>query len=458
MMKNLGIILTAVGCCHGIWLSAAVSAERLSVATFQVDVTPPIGSPLCHGSRKPAARIADPLQARGIVLIGADEPIVLCAVDWVGIGNEGNRVWRESLAQAVGTTPDRIAVHTVHQHDAPACDFSVEALLAEHDLGGQVFNVAFAREAIARTAAAARRSLESAVRIAHVGIGQADVDRVASTRRVLGPDSKVKYVRYATSTRPEAAEDPEGTIDPVLRQVSLWDGERAVVVLTYYACHPVTVYGQGAVSADIAGLARGLRDFYAPDVLHIYFAGAGGDLTCGKYNQGRPQQRLELAGRLADAMEQAFKSVRKHPVTTADVEWRVRPTTLPLRKGLEEADQMQVLRDPAGTYVDRLRAARNLVWIRRHLNDDAAIDFTCLRIGPAWIVHLPGESFVEYQLAAVGMRPDDLVCVAAYGEYGTGYIGTAAAYDQGGYEVGPVSRVGPDADPVMLAAIRELLK
>ena len=56
------------------------------------------------------------------------------------------------------------------------------------------------------------------------------------------------------------------------------------------------------------------------------------------------------------------------------------------------------------------------------------------------------------------MRPDALVCVAAYGEYGTGYIGPTAAYDQGGYEVGKVSRVDPSVEPVMLAAIRELLR
>jgi hypothetical protein len=59
------------------------------------------------------------------------------------------------------------------------------------------------------------------------------------------------------------------------------------------------------------------------------------------------------------------------------------------------------------------------------------------------------------------MRPDSLVCMAAYGDYGPGYIGTAMAYTQGGYETGfstPVSRVSPRVEAVLMEAMRELLQ
>lgn len=451
---SIGLVLCCIG--GSIWPTAA--AESLSIATFQADVTPPIGSPLCHGNITPVRKIADPLNARGIILLGAGRPIVLCAVDWTGIGNGGQTVWCQALAEAAGTTPDRIAVHTVHQHDAPGCDFSLEDLVAEYGLEGRVFNVPFAREAVARTAAAVRRSLASPRKITHVGTGEANVERVASTRRVLGPDGKVQYVRYATCTKPAVAAAPEGLVDPSLRQVSFWNENRPVAVLTYYACHPVTVYGRGAVSADIAGLARGLRDFFVPDALHVYFAGPGGDLAPGKYNDGRPQRRFELAGRLADAMDRAWTAVVKQPITAADVDWRVRPTCLPVRDGLTEDGLLEILSNPSAKYVDRVRAARNLVWLRRSRDRGVTINFTCLHIGPARIVHLPGEPFVSYQLAAKKMQPEAFVCVAGYGEYGPGYIPTADAYDQGGYEVTVVSRVGPGAEPAILSAIRELLK
>ncbi len=46
-----------------------------------------------------------------------------------------------------------------------------------------------------------------------------------------------------------------------------------------------------------------------------------------------------------------------------------------------------------------------------------------------------------------------------YGEYGMGYIGTAAAYDQGGYETSKMaSNVAPEAEKSLMKAIREVLK
>jgi hypothetical protein len=48
--------------------------------------------------------------------------------------------------------------------------------------------------------------------------------------------------------------------------------------------------------------------------------------------------------------------------------------------------------------------------------------------------------------------------MAAYGDYGPGYIGTAIAYTQGGYETGPVSRVAPEVEDVLMKAMREVMK
>ena len=64
-----------------------------------------------------------------MIVLGAGAHIVLCAVDLIGISKEGHDVFRQRLAKAAGTTTQRLAVHTVHQHDAPECDFGTERLL-----------------------------------------------------------------------------------------------------------------------------------------------------------------------------------------------------------------------------------------------------------------------------------------------------------------------------------------
>ena len=97
--------------------------EPLRIAMFQTDVTPPIGTPLCCGGGvKPAMTIVDPLSARGVILFGAGKPIVLVAVDWVGIAGQGWDELRSAIANAAETDAERVTVHTLHQHDAPEYD------------------------------------------------------------------------------------------------------------------------------------------------------------------------------------------------------------------------------------------------------------------------------------------------------------------------------------------------
>src|SRR4051794_5973475 len=124
-------------------------------------------------------------RGRGIVLIGAGKPIVLVAADWVGIANEGWDQWREALAQAAGTTPDRVSVHTLHQHDAPGYDPGAEHLLEGHGLKNQTTDMAFAKQSIQKTADAVRQAARTPKKVTHIGTGQAKIEKVASDRRVL---------------------------------------------------------------------------------------------------------------------------------------------------------------------------------------------------------------------------------------------------------------------------------
>jgi hypothetical protein len=435
----------------------AAESSHLSIATFQIDATPPIGSPLCNAAVSPVKEILDPLSARGIVLLGSGRPIVLCAVDWVGIANGGYDAWRSALAEAAGTSIDRVAVHTLHQHDAPGCDFEAEEILAARGLSGSMFHVKFARETIERAAVACRESLKHSSPLTHIGLGRAKVDRVASTRRPLGPDGKVKFIRWSGGNNAQVRAEPDGMIDPYVALVSFWDGERPLAVLTYYATHPMSFYGHGGVSADFAGVARALREAALPDVVHIHFDGAGGDVTAGKYNGGKPADRQALGQRLAEGMKSAWDASRKVPITADEVSWRTTEAALPLNPNLpDDTTLVHRLDNKRLPVLYRVRAAMDLAWVRRAAAHHK-IQMSCLKLGPAYILDMPGELSVEYQLAAQKMRPHDFVCMAAYGDYGPGYVCRAIHYSQGGYEP-TASRVGPAVEGVLFAAMRELLK
>lgn len=435
-------------------------APRLAVGTFKVDVTPPIGTPLCDALCVPAAVIDGPLTARGVVLVPKDEqPVVLVALDWVGVGNDGQDAFKEAIAAAAGTTPERVAIHALHQHDAPGCDFGADKLASEYGLGGKLFNVEFAREAIARTADAVKEATGKVVPVTHVSHGSGKVEKVGSNRRCLGPDGKVKWVRYTACTDPEAVAQPEGIIDPQARAIGFWNEDEPVAILTYYATHPQSYYGKGRVNADFPGMARALREEAVPGPLHVHFNGAGGNIGAGKYNNGTPEMRPELAKRLAAGMAAAWESSEKQPIDDATViDWSTEKLALPPGKHLNAEELTAIVADTNVPEFDRLLAVRHLQFLRE-CEAGRQVTLGRMRIGEVDLLHLPGELFVEYQLAAQGLRPDSEVCVAAYGDYGPGYIGLHDSYAQGGYETSDrASRVSPSVEGVLMKGIQQLMK
>ena len=98
-----------------------------------------------------------------------------------------------------------------------------------------------------------------------------------------------------------------------------------------------------------------------------------------------------------------------------------------------------------------------LRWPNAKLGKPETSSVSRLRIGPADLLHLPGEPFVEYQLHAQAAREDRFVAVAGYGEGGPGYICTDRAFAEGGYEP-TASSVGPPTEAILKAAIEELLR
>ena len=71
---------------------------------------------------------------------------------------------------------------------------------------------------------------------------------------------------------------------------------------------------------------------------------------------------------------------------------------------------------------------------------------------------VPGESYVEYQLAAQKMRPDSFVLVAGYGEGGTGYIPTEKHWEEKDGNLGDWCWVHPGAEKPLLQAIESALR
>ena len=430
----------------------------LRISTFDIDVTPPIGSHLAYDTEINKWDLG--LRAKGIVLLGSGKPIVMCAIDWILISNEGMDAFKNALAVAAGTTPHRVTVHVLHQHDAPMYDAGAEQILLEAGIDPDVnkpmgFQGDFAREAIRNLAVAVRNSLTHTQPVTHLGLGEATVYKVASNRNIYGKDGKVRATRYTATKDPALRAEPEGVIDSVLSLVSFWNNDKPLAIISYYATHPQSYYRTGVANPDFPGVARFYSQLAVPDALHIHFNGAGGNIGAGKYNDGSHENRLVLATRLADGMKRAWDATQRQAITAKDVDWIIEPVSLPPAKYLYKMQEQLSVNDSLLSKNNDV--ARKMAWLKR-CEAGKKLDIACLKIKNARILYMPGELFVEYQLAAKAERPDLFVAMAAYGDLGTGYVGTADAYKKGGYEVSDLaSNVSPEVEGVLMKAIKDLL-
>ena len=432
----------------------AEKAGGLHLAPFRFDVTPPMGHPCCGGWIKPVEIVDDPLEAIGVVLLGVGKPIVLCAVDWTGILNEAHVAWRTALAEAVGTTPDRVAVHCVHQHNAPfACLEAEKLVAAQTDLQHIVFADFHAR-CLDKARQAVANAIKNPVAISHVAMGSAPVERVASNRR-LDRDTagRVKSMRGSASSDARLIAMPEGLIDPLLRTVVFFNGTQKAASIHYYATHPMSYYADGRVTSDFVGLARKARQAEDPMCHHVYFTGCAGNVAAGKYNTGTPKARTELTARMLAglrASEERLDPARVSSVTWSTAEMLPTARSKPAVQELLDSIANKSLKGAA-----RNRPAYEVAWARR-LDKKIPIVVSALKVGGVNLLHLPAESFVQYQIRATSMVADGKVAVAAYGDGGPWYIPVKEEYTSGGYEVS-VAFSDDTIDTTMTAAMRRVL-
>jgi hypothetical protein len=395
----------------------------------------------------------DPLEAIGFVLLGSGKPIVICAVDWTGILNEAHIAWRTALAQAAGTTADRVAVQCVHQHDAPFVCLKTQTLVEEHAAGLRVVDLNFFQDCLSRAQSAIEEALLGARPVTHVAHGEGRVEKVASNRRVsIGADGKIGAMRGSSCKVAELVALPEGLVDPMLKTVVFYDGGEKIVACHYYATHPMSHYGKGHVSSDFAGLARRRRQQDQPGCTHLYFTGAAGNVAASKYNDGSPEARLALTERIYRGIVRSEEALTPAPITR--VSWKTEDILPQANPVFDEAGLRALLLDPKASAGNRIRAAMRIAWIHR-IAAQTPITLSALHVNDATLLHLPAECFVEYQLRAQKAQSGRFVATAAYGDGGPWYLPVQEAYPEGGYEV-TAANCSAAVDEILTRGMAEL--
>jgi len=427
--------------------AAAGEPANLRVATFQCDVTPPIGHWLyAH----PLKTVEHPLLAKGIVLEQAGTRYVLCAIDWCVLSNESHTRFRGAMAEATGTDVDNATIQCTHVHTAVVIDSNAKELLADVEDPPAYYDPAFLNKVADELASGVQAAVARLEPCDRIGTAQAKVERVASDRRIM-VDGQIRWRGSSGGRNPALADLPEGTIDPYVKTITFACGDRPMARVHYYATHPQSFYRDARASYDFVGMAREkLQE--EEGVFQIYFTGCAGDVAAGKYNDGSRKARQGLYERLLAAMQASAAATEYQQVTP--IVWRTVELEFPAKSepGYNEELFRKEMLDPAKDPGRRIWAARRVAFYERV----QPITISSLQMDTIHIVHLPGEPMLEFQLYAQRQRPEAFVAVAGYGDGCTTYICTDQAFAEGAYEPGAAA-VGRGSEEILKNAVRQLL-
>ena len=405
--------------------------SKIQVCTFSLDVTIPPDHRCMGILPTKSKKVVDPLYAHGFALFSAEQPIAVVAVDWCEIRNASYDLWRDTIAQSLGTTRERVILSSLHQHDAPVVDHDAGHLLDKVGLTNELFHAEFHADVMKRLRETIQESTNHRATVTHIGYAETKVIDVASNRKMIDADGKIHFSRGSSSGREAMFKDaPVGLIDEKMRTLSLWNGEQCLVEYHVYATHPMSYYGRGEVTSDFVGLARQRRQRDDLKTLQIYASGCSGDVTAGKYNDGTPQAREQLTQKIYNAMVTARAHTKR--IAAGEIQFRSTHLDIPYTSNpaLQKDRLQSELADKKLPAEKRVLAAMGLASINR-IAKNQPIDFPCLDLGVTKLILFPGESFVGYQFIAQEYSPAKPVIPIGYGECWTGYVPTDEGFRDG---------------------------
>jgi len=417
--------------------------SKLEIGFAKTDITPRdvrhtlyhhIGDPM--GEETP---IRDELFARATAFKVGDEAAVWVTADLLCVSSAVRDRVVGKLAKQ-GVAPERVALCATHTHTAPS-------VVPFH--GRPATPEAYLDRLVDSLVSVSTRALQNATP-ATIGYGRTRVG-LNVNRREIGRMSVVNDINTAT-----------GLVDDEV-VVAKVESETGAGVLFNYAAHPLTMSERvPQVSADFPGrAARGL-EADSSTVFAQFLQGCAGNLNMRVH--GDEEQAEQVGKTLSEAVRTAAVATSEvSSIRTAaeavQLPWARIPTVEEARAILE--------RERSGKELSSYSGRRCLDWAEDLWETVSAGDVTpykevtlqAMRLGDAVFVSLPGEVFVEIGLAIKERVQAEHVFVVAYANNcEVGYVPTAAAFGEGGYEVDAapyyygVFQLSPDCERIYVEA------
>lgn len=390
-----------------------VSNLRAGVA--KVDITPDVtGGFLISGHTRTVHEVRDRLRAGVLLLDNGDTKAAIVSMDTVAAWDDMVRLARERIEKETGVPAANILIATSHNHSGPGFE-------ADSKWG---------RELIDKLGAAAKQAANS-LRAVTIGYGEDKINFGINRRKVIDGRAVFRL-------------NPDGPNDPRVKVLRFDDGESLtpLAVIMHAVCHPcfftwgdkgTPPYPDGypKMSADFPGEAQSFVEMcYGKQTSALFLQGCAGDI------------RPNLPGfpyRCADE---------------ADIQWAGRDLGSAVVRSLAANVTREQLRRRPDYYA--IRVANSIVSLPGK-EQRLSTELQAIKIGPYLLLTMPGEPMVEIGFKLEKAIADRAIpIIVGYANGNLGYIATAQAHQEGGYEPN-TSKLLPEAEEVIVDELCRLI-
>jgi hypothetical protein len=383
--------------------------SNLRAAAASIDITPPAGTPIA-GHVRNYNGVRGALHAVVLLLDDGRTRAAIVTLDLVESGSGITEAFRSAIAEAAGVREANILVAAAHNHSGPGW------------LANPEWNRKVIRDVTAAVAAAAKD-----MRPVNVGYGEDRIDFNINRRKLIGGRAVVRL-------------NPDGPCDKRVKVLRFDDGRSLdpLAVLMHCVCHPCVhtwgdkyspPYPQGypRASADFPGEAKAfVEKVYNGRAKALFLQGCAGDIRPNL--PGFPYRCGDEADIRWIGRNLGCAATRAADRSVVREELAKRATAYPIR---------------CATKLVELPPAKGAKMVRCELQ--------ALKVGPFLFLTLPGEPFVEYGFRLEKAIADRAIpIIVGYANGSIGYICTAQAHKEGGYEPNN-SQSGPGAEEVLIA-------
>lgn len=392
----------------------------MKVGLYESDITPPLG---CYqsgyGFDRKAEEVYTKLYSKALVIEQDGEYAVVISVDICEYPTEMNDIVAKRIYDYTGITPDRICIHSTHDHcGAPVTDDPAIECYRDDPYTDVFYRL------VADSAILAFKRLEEC----EIKFAKAIVPDTARSRCYLLKDG----TRKTHESNPDLIERPSSYSDNEVPILFIEKNGKKLGALYTFGCHQDTVglrpYGYCGDYSSI--VSEQLKDQYGRDFVSIYLAAPSGDMTTVNVFAKTPEEKVVRFREVGRRIAEGIKSV-ENDTTVLDGKLKVVKEKIEVakRKLTKEQyyDYVKWLIDNDG---GEFRISNAVHYQSADHTDTAELYLQIFAIGDFALYVYPGEMFNEYTLRTKKNSPFKFNMVAENSNAYGGYIPTPDAFDE----------------------------